>query len=120
MATCPNCRGRMGQTDVICPNCGHDFRESSPPVSSSAASPASSGRIASRHASREGFAYSNVARLALIVGQVMSGLGCIVAVIGCVLSLVSGQWLAALVSGPISVLFLLGMMVVFARVQDLE
>jgi hypothetical protein len=108
----------MGQTDVICPNCGHDFRDW--PPSSSPPSSASSYRAASRPVERTGLAYSNVARLALIVGQVMSGLGCIVAVIGCVVSLVNGQWLAALVRGPISALFLLGMMVVFARVQDLE
>jgi hypothetical protein len=25
MAVCPKCKGTMGQTDAVCPHCGHDF-----------------------------------------------------------------------------------------------
>ena len=96
----------MGQTDVICPNCGHDFRQSS------AAAP---GRYR-----RTGLRYSPLATLALVVGQIMSGLGCIISVIVCVVALISEEWVTALISGPVSALYSFGMMVVFARAQDME
>jgi hypothetical protein len=107
MATCRNCRGAMGQTDVICANCGYDFRADSP-LSSQRPGP------------RTGFAYSGVAALALVVGQIVAAVGFLVSVIGALILLSQRQWLEALVGGPVAALWCLALLVVFARVQDFK
>lgn len=103
MAKCPRCGGDLGQTDVICPRCGYDFPESRDQV---------------RTPARAGFAYSGLAHLALVVGQLMAGVGVALAVVGCVISVLNRQWLDAVVRGPVTAILLLAMLVVFARVQD--
>ena len=103
MATCPKCRGKMGQTDVICPNCGYDFPNSD------------AGWTRSR-----GLAHSRLANLALVVGQVVSGIGRLSAILGAVVAVANGEILAALIGGPLGALLSLAMMVVFARVQEIE
>jgi hypothetical protein len=101
----------MGQTDVICPQCGYDARNDD--ADNAAGDDAAGPR-------RRGFAYSGVASLALVVGQVMAGIGVVFALIGCVLSLADGRWLDAVVRGPIAAVVLLAMVVVFARVQEIK
>ncbi len=103
MATCPKCRGKMGQTDVICPRCGYDFPDSD------------AGWTRSR-----GFAHSRFANLVLVVGQVVAGIGCLFAILAAAVALANGEVLAAMVGGPLGALLSLAMMVVFARVQEIE
>src|SRR5947209_3580741 len=74
MAFCPRCRRDMGQTDTVCPHCGYDFPDL----------PAGSRQ-------RPGLAYSGLATLSLIVGQTIAGLGCLSAVVGCVVALFQGN-----------------------------
>src|SRR5687768_14825667 len=64
MAMCTKCRGKMGQTDVICPQCGYDFPDS--------------GVGWNR---RRGFAYSGIANMALVLGQIVSGIGRLFAIL---------------------------------------
>ena len=98
MAFCPKCKGEMATTATVCPHCGYDF----PPEDASDR--------------RSGLAYGRLAQLGLLVGQVVSGLACIMVLVESVLALLSGQWLDAFIRGPIVALLLLGMFVVFARV----
>jgi hypothetical protein len=69
---------------------------------------------------RLGLVYSRLASVALIVGAIVAGLSCALAVVGCVLSLLAGEWWDALVRGPIGALLLLAMFVVFIRTLDAE
>lgn len=103
MATCPKCRGKMGQTNVICPNCGYDFPDSG------------AGWYRGR-----GFAYSGAANLALVLGQLVCGISCLFAVFAAVVAFANGEVLAALLGGPPSVVMSLALLVVFARVQKIE
>jgi vacuolar-type H+-ATPase subunit I/STV1 len=103
MAFCPRCHKDMAQTATICPHCGYDFP-----------TPSATNR------ERTGFAYSGIATLALIVGQLVAALGCLGSIIGCVVSLVQGDWLQAFVFGPILALLMLGILVVFARTLDVR
>ena len=90
----------MTQTEAVCPSCGFDFGSTEP-------SP-----------KRKGFAYSPLADVALAVGQGVAGIACVFAIIGCVVSLLHGEWFNALIQGPIAILLLLAMFVVFARTLD--
>ena len=98
MAFCPKCQGVLDAAAVACPHCGYDF----PPGN---ADP------------RRGIAYSPLANLALVVGIVAAWLGCAAVVIASVGALMSGQWVAALVVGPLAFFLQLAMLVVFVRVQ---
>jgi hypothetical protein len=81
MAFCPNCQGVLEAAAVACPHCGYAF----PP-----------GNLDPRSS----IAYSWLADLALVVGIVAAGLGCVVAVIASVVALMNGQWGTALVVVP--------------------
>ncbi len=98
MAFCPKCSGVMDTAAVACPHCGYAFPPADPNP-------------------RDGLAYSPLANLALIVGILAAGLGCVVAVIGTIIALVTGQWGTALVVGPLAFFLQLAMLVVFMRVQ---
>jgi hypothetical protein len=98
MAFCPKCNGVLDMAAVACPHCGYDFSPSTPEP-------------------RRGIAYSPLANLALIVGVVAAGLGCIVSVIASVGALINEQWGNALVVAPLAFFLQLAMLVVFIRVQ---
>ncbi len=100
MAICPKCKGEMEQTEAVCPQCGYDF-------------PLEKDRKA-----RAGLAYSVLADAALVLGQYMAGLACILAIVACIRSLASKEWIDAFIRGPILVVLLLAMFVVFRRTQD--
>ena len=101
MAFCPKCKGQMGPTELVCPNCGYDF----PNVEGAS--------------QQQGFAYSPMADAALVVSMIAAGLGSLVAVAAAVMALLSGQLLTAVV-GVIAIFLQFGMLVVFIRVSDLK
>ncbi len=100
MAICPKCRAAMGATEVVCPACGYDFPEDSAPK-------------------REGFAYSALADVALIVSMVAAGLGCLVAVYFAVMFSILGKVFPTL-TAFVAFFLQLGMLIVFMRVSDLK
>ena|SRR5438309_2159907 len=100
MAFCPRCKREMGTTEAVCPHCGYDF----PPV---------------ERGYRKGIAYSRLADVALIVGTIAAGLGCLGSVIGAFVALLRGDWLTGLVLGPLAFFLQMAMLVVFVRVQKL-
>ncbi len=102
MAFCTQCTKEMGQTDVVCPHCGYDYatHESEMPES-------------------VGLAYSGLADLALIIGQVMTAISCIITLIYGVIFLLSFHFLLAL--GAVIGFFLsLANFVVFVRIRDMK
>jgi hypothetical protein len=106
MAFCTRCKGEIDPLAVECPRCGWDFAENpGPPVHRGLGST---------------FVYSPLAEAALVVGQLVAGLGCVLALGGTIVALISGNWLAALVQGPLTFFVLLALLVVFLRVQDLR
>jgi len=100
MAKCTKCGGEMGKLERVCPHCGYDWlwtpKDEEP----------------------KGLVYSTLADVALLIGQVVAALACVMGLIGCVVSLLSGKWLDALIRGPIAVLLLFAMFVVFGRALD--
>ena len=98
MAFCPKCKGVLDAAAIACPRCGYDFPPGNPDP-------------------RRGIAFSPIANLALIVGTVAAGLGCGAAVIASIAALINGQWVTALVLGPLAFFLQLAMLVVFVRVQ---
>jgi hypothetical protein len=104
MANCPRCKAVMDQMATICPACGYDFPE--PPRARS-------------ETSREGFMYSTLATVALIVAQIAAGLACLGSLVGSVLALFSGQFTTAFFYGPVTTLLMFALVVVFGRVLDL-
>ena len=102
MAYCPKCRGEMQATDPACPHCGYDYVVTAAPTSSA----------------REGFAFSPLADLALIVSSIAAALGAFIAAYFTIAMLVTGDWYQGLVVGPITFFLLLGVFVVFLRVQQ--
>ncbi len=102
MAYCPKCKGEMGERSVVCPHCGYDFPPEPDPV-----------------LKRTGIAYSSWADVALMVGAVVAGLFCLGSAIGSVIALCSGQFLEALIFGPVGFFLSLAMLVVFLRIQKL-
>ena len=102
MAYCPECKGEMSSTEIKCSKCGYDFPDTSTRPSMK----------------QQGFAYSPLADLALIVSMIATVCGTIVAAIVAIAAVASGQWFNGLVSGPIAVLIQMGILVVFLRVQQ--
>ena len=102
MAYCPQCRGEMGERDVVCPHCGYDF----PPRPD-------------RTAIRRGIEYSIWADIALMIGAVVAGLGCLCCIIGSVMAIFLNQLMHGFVVGPIAAFLFLAMLVVFVRIQKL-
>jgi hypothetical protein len=101
MAFCPNCRGVVDAAAVVCPHCGYDFPLGGPdPITP-----------------RRDLAHSTLANIALIVGIVAAGLGCIAAIVGGIVSLVNGELFTAIVVRPLAFFLQLAMLVVFVRVQ---
>jgi hypothetical protein len=98
---CPRCKGEMAANATRCPHCGYDFPlgDAQDPVR------------------RSGFAYSTLADVALLISMFAAAIGCIVAAIGSIVSLLAGQLVNGLVVGPIAFFLQLGMLVVFLRVQ---
>jgi hypothetical protein len=104
MAFCTRCKSEIDALAAFCPKCGWDFAEDP------------------QHGVQRGigstFAYSSLADVALVIGQVAAGSGCVVALVGSILALASGNWFIALLPGPIVFFVLLAVLVVFLRVQD--
>jgi hypothetical protein len=101
MAYCPECKGEMLPTAIVCPHCGYDF-----PVDSHKGNPS------------RGFAYSPLADLALVAGMVAAIIAACGAVIASVVSIFHGQFVNGFVVYPIAFLVQLGVLVVFLRVQQ--
>ena len=100
MAYCPECNSEMGMTDTLCSGCGYDFPQE--------------GRH--RTIGRPGLAYSSLADLALLIGEIVSGLKAIAFAIGAVVMLFRGELLIA-VGATLLSLLAFGLFVVFARVR---
>ena len=98
MAFCPKCNGVMEAREIVCPHCGYDF----PPEPSIT-------QI------KRGIEYSALADIALGIGAVAASFVCIGSVLGSLIALVQGQFVNALVYGPISFFLSLAMFVVFIR-----
>ena len=54
----------------------------------------------------------------MIIGQVVAGLGSVLALVACVVALVQGRWVDALLTGPLGFFLLLAQLVVLMRAQD--
>jgi hypothetical protein len=102
MANCPKCHAAMGAMDVRCPACGYDFPDEP------------------RDESRTGLAYSWLADIALIVGGVAAGFGCLGAVLSAVAALMNQRYVEAFVYAPIVFFVCLANLVVFLRVQSIK
>lgn len=102
MAYCPKCKGEMSSTAIKCLACGYDFPDTGP----------------GRAARQQGFAYSPLADIALIVSTCATAIGVIVAIFVTIAALAMGQWFNGLVVGPIAVMIQIGILVVFLRVQS--
>ena len=101
-ALCPECGEQVPGALLVCPECGHDFR-----ADTDIAVPVVP----------QGLAYTVWADIALLIGQVMSLIGCAVVVGLAVIGLLLGRW-SALLWGPLLAFQSLAMYVVFARVHD--
>ena len=104
MAYCPECNGEMPVTAVECPHCEFRF-------------PETAARDSNR---RPGFAWSPLADIALSVSTVAAVLATLCAFYYGAISLFAGNLIDALVVAPIFVVILLGIVVVFLRVQELD
>ncbi len=102
MAYCPECRGEMGPTEIVCPHCGHDFAETS---------------IASID-QRTGFAYSPVADLALLMSTFVGGAAAVAALFGVFFTFFARDWYWFALS-PFVFFHQVGLFVALLRVQDL-
>ena len=100
MAICPKCNATIGQTDVRCPECGYDFPDHP------------------RNVPRTGLAYSAIADIALIVGGIAAGVGCIRAIIAAIVATMNQRWWDAFFVAPVSFFLCLAMLIVFIRIQN--
>jgi len=101
MARCPQCQAEIDAMATVCSACGWDFPDEPAPPR------------------REGWAYSRLADIALIVGMVAACLGSLSAILGTVFALLRGNLSEGLIAGPLCFFLCFGMFVVFARVQDM-
>jgi hypothetical protein len=92
----------MEQRDSVCPHCGYDF-------------PAEPDVVLRR----AGIAYSVWADVALMVGGVVAALSAIVSIFYSLAMLIQGNFLQALVVGPVGFFFNLALLVVFLRIQKI-
>jgi hypothetical protein len=93
----------METTAVECPHCGYDFSESF-----------------QREPVAEGFAYSRLAEIALVVASFVAGFGCVLSVYFSLVALCiehMRDWMTGLVWCPILFLYQFAMLVVFIRIQ---
>ena len=98
MAYCPDCSAEMPTTAVECPNCGYDWSRDKNPADTA------------------GWEYSALADTALLVGALVSALGCFVSLAYGLYSFAQSRWIQAAVLCPIAFLYQFGLMVVFLRV----
>lgn len=98
MAFCPRCAGQMEMAQAACPHCGYDFP-------APATSPAGA------------FNPPPLVDLAFLVGILGAGLGCLFAAVAGLAALVSGQFLTALVFGPMLFSLFLAVLVVLVKAQ---
>ena len=102
MAYCPKCKGEIGTTAVTCSHCGYDF----PSTDLAAAN------------KKDGFEYSRLADIALIVSTIAAATGVGVAALASIVFIWHRQYLNGLILGPLACFIQLGMLVVFLRIQD--
>ncbi len=101
MAFCPNCKGEMPTTAVVCPHCGYDFPDTGSPTE------------VLREG--EGFAYSPLANVALMISSIAAALGCGVAILVGIAAVSHGDLFHGLVLAPLGFFLQLGLLVVFLR-----
>jgi hypothetical protein len=99
VAYCPECGGEMDAAAPACPRCGYDFPQPPEPPAP------------------PGLAYSPLAEVALVVGIVAAGIGCLLAIVAAAVALVQGEWGRALIVSPLAFFLQLAMLVVFVRVR---
>lgn len=102
MALCPECSSEMGQTEVVCPECGFDFPDEP------------------TRPNKSGLAHSPLADIALVVGGVAAGLASVASIFGGIVAAMHGDFWNGLVVAPISFFLCLAMLVVFVRIQELS
>ncbi len=101
MAFCPKCSGEMQANAIECPHCEYDFSESF-----------------QSEPEPEGFAYSRLAEIALVVASLVAAGGCVLSAYLCFVSLfLEPNWMNGLVWCPILILYQFAMLVVFIRIQ---
>ena len=103
MAKCPKCGGDMDAMATKCPTCGYDFPT----------------EMVKRDSGLS-WAYSTFSDVALIVGMIATGVACVLVVINAVVSLFRKRLWDAFISYPLAFLILFAMLVVFARVLDVD
>jgi hypothetical protein len=100
MAYCPKCGGQMEELAKNCGKCGYDFPKEGE--------------------KREGWPYSGLADVALVLGQVLAGIAALWVIVSCVRVVVQGESsVGLLVAGAIQFFLLWAAFVTFARVQRL-
>ncbi len=107
MAFCPECNATMGQTDIVCPDCGYDFPE----------------KLAE---TGTGLAYFRLADSTLVVAAILTLLACVVIVLIVPWTLLaiffngdSWYWVV-LIALPFHFVLCFAQYVVFVRVQSLK
>jgi len=114
MAFCPKCGERVEPVDAACPRCGAALLGERRFTDHAAAFNADGVK---EH--RKKIAYSKWADLALIIGQIVSILGCVLTIVYSIIAILRGGFAQALIVGPIMFFMQLAAFVVFVRVQDL-
>jgi hypothetical protein len=85
----------MGRADVVCPHCRYDFPHRTP----------------------NDWLSSNLGRIALLIGIVGSGLGCLLALIGATLLVAHGRLADGLIAGPIIFSLFLAILIFLTRAE---
>lgn len=113
MAVCPQRKGQMGATQVICPHCGYDF----PPQGSARFN---SFGLLKDPTGQRGVAYSQLAGCALTIGMAMSGISAVLSLAAAVVLTLTGHYAKGLIQAPLSFFTSLALFVVFRRVADMN
>jgi hypothetical protein len=94
----------MAAMDVVCPHCHYDFADNDPEVTDPIV--------------KKGIAFSKASEYVLVGGQVIAGLGAIVAFFAAIGAAVRGAWPACFEAVLYAVLTL-ALLVTFVRVQKI-
>lgn len=113
MATCPQCKGEMGATQAICPQCGYDFPPQSPPRFNSLG-------LANNPKDKRGIAYSPLAGCALSIAMLLTGIGALASLVGAAVFILAGKYAEGFIQAPLSFFLSLALFVVFRRIADMD
>jgi hypothetical protein len=102
---CPFCGAKLPGDSLVCSECGREFA-------------ADEWLARPPGPNEKGAAYSCWAEIALVIGQFVSILGCVIAVLAAIICLVRFE-IVALFLAVLSFFYSLGLYVVFTRVQGM-